>query len=190
MPDAGPEPDGGGDDPEPKCDATEWVPVLVDGNLDAQDDAWQASGGNGGPVIRITGASFNPHTEPVLVILNWGTRRELYVRQTIDLPAATKGFRVTGQRCFVATVRNQPIDDVAIEILGEDLTPLVELGAYTNEDAVGTCNWLPFEFEAEADLDAGPVVFSIAATLDADTEAQSTFLFDTLALEAEVCVDE
>jgi kumamolisin len=179
----------------PPCTPTT-INLLTNAGFDTGPGAmWTEVQGTGGELI-LTGTALQnqpPHSPAYAVWFGGYDGAEEQLLQTITVPAGATNLHFKGQRWIkTAELGTTAFDKLSFEILPvSSTTPLESIGGsptYTN--ATTTTTWTAFDLPLTGNYAGQTVRLRLHATTDDLTPPQSyptSFLIDTLVLEATVC---
>jgi hypothetical protein len=104
--------------------------------------------------------------------------------QAVSVPLGTTTLRLTGYRYLATAEGTYPWDFVRLQLRDPTDAVLETLLTYSNADT--TTTWQAFQVTAQLPYAGSALRFAIHATTD-EWGDYTSFLFDTLALEATVC---
>lgn len=162
--------------------------LLVNADFEGGNVDWTETTNGGQTVIREdgNGLPFSAEAGVWAALILGFNNAAITLSQTVTVPADATALRLSGYRCWVTDEGAGEFDTMTIELRDGAGAPLETLMAITNEDAGATCAWELFEI-TPSEIHAGE---DIQLALDgvSDAATVTSFAFDTLALEAEVCV--
>jgi hypothetical protein len=172
----------------PTCATRVWVNLLDNGDLDAGPAiAWTAFSERGAQVITAD-APLTPHTPAYVAWLAGYALGHEQIWQTVTVPLSATKLRFRGRGCFVTDEATFGTFDWSTVSLHDSATlGLLEvLVDVTNEDAGGTCDFVPVQATA-ASAFPGRTIDVLLEGMN-DDELPTSFWWDSLALEAYVCL--
>ena len=164
-----------------------WINVLDNADFEAGNSVWNETTNGAQAVIREVGAGlpFNPEAGSWAALIGGFNGADIDLSQPITVPDDATALRFAGFRCWVTEESAGAVDLLSIELRDDTGAPLETLLSISNEDAAATCAWEPFEIDAAEPRAGEAVTLGLAGTTDGATV--TSFAFDTLALEAQVC---